>query len=100
MLCLQGVFATSARRTAAAVLTPDTDVGLVYAMLQSLGELAYSIYQASSSSSSSSSSSCSTDGIVVIFNLPSQPAAAARKLSRQLSSSPGQFDVNLPLSSL
>jgi len=45
MICLQGVFATSSRRASAAVTMTDTDV--VYAMLESLSELAYSVYQAS-----------------------------------------------------
>jgi len=45
MTCLQGVFATSLRRSSAAVTMSDSDV--VYAMLQSLGELTYSVYQAS-----------------------------------------------------
>ena len=46
MICLQGVFVTSSRHSsAAAVTTTDSDV--IYAVLESLSELAYSIYQAS-----------------------------------------------------
>jgi len=46
LTCLQGVFATSSRHSSAAVtMSSDTDV--VYAVLESLSELAYSVYQAS-----------------------------------------------------
>jgi len=45
MICLQGVFATSSRHPPASVPVTNTDV--VYAVLESLSELTYSVYQAS-----------------------------------------------------
>jgi len=45
MICLQGVFATSSRHPPASVPMTNTDV--VYAVLESLSELTYSVYQAS-----------------------------------------------------
>jgi len=46
LLCLRGVFATSARRTLSSLSSIDGD-DIIYAMLESFSELTYSIYQAS-----------------------------------------------------